>query len=364
MIKVEKILEQLVSFDTADDKENDKIINWIGEFSSRAGFKTKILKNKKNSKASLIVSSGNFNKNGLIFLGHTDTVPAGDGWKTNPFKLTQKNNSFFGLGSADMKGGIAAILMVINEIDQSELNKGLELIFTYDEEKTFNGIKNVIERSKILADCILIGEPTDLKPVIATKGVLVFKINFIGKEAHGSDPENGVNAIEMASGFIMEMKKYFGRIKNDNNHIFNPSSATFNIAMINGGDAINKVPPSCLLEFEFRIIDNKQSNKIKKDITNLIKKNRFKAEIEVSFCLPVAKSQNKKFISVVEEIAKKKATGVNYATEGSFLPSWNDFVILGPGSIKFAHRANENISKSSLYKAVVMYKKLIDKYCV
>lgn len=90
MIKVEEILKQLVAFNTVNDEENDKIIDWIGKFSSRAGFKTKILKNKKNNKASLIASSGNFNENGLVFLGHTDTVPAGDGWKTNPFKLTQK----------------------------------------------------------------------------------------------------------------------------------------------------------------------------------------------------------------------------------------------------------------------------------
>lgn len=364
MIKVEKILKQLVAFNTVNDKENGKIIDGISEFSSKAGFKTKILKNKKNNKANLIASSGNFNKNGLIFLGHTDTVPAGNGWKTNPFKLIRKNNDFFGLGSADMKGGIAAMLAAVNEIDLNKLNKGLELIFTYDEERTFNGIKNVIEKREISADCILIGEPTELKPVIATKGVVAFKINFIGKEAHGSNPENGINAVEMASSFIMEVKKYFKKIKKENDCIFNPSSATLNIAIIKGGDAINKVPAFCLLKFEFRIINNKQSNKIKKDIVNLIKKNKFKAEIEVSFCLPVAKSQNKEFIAKIEAVAKKKAIGVNYATEGSFLPGLNDFVILGPGSIKSAHRANENINKSSLYEAVKIYKELINKFCL
>lgn len=263
-----------------------------------------------------------------------------------------------------MKGGIASMLAAVNEIDLSKLNRGLELIFTYDEEKTFNGIKNVIKKREILADCILIGEPTSLKPVIATKGALVFKINFIGKEAHSSDPENGINAIEMASSFIMEMKKYFKKLKKDNDYVFNPSFATLNVGMINGGDAINKVPSSCLLEFEFRIINNKQSNKIRKDIVKLIKKNRLKAEIEAGFCLPVVKNQNKEFAAVVEEIAKKKAIGVNYATEGSFLPGQNDFIILGPGSIRSAHRANENTSKSSLYKAVRIYKELINKFCI
>lgn len=161
MIKVEEILKQLVLFDTVNDDQNDKIINWISEFSLKAGFKTKILKNKRDNKASLIVNSGNSSKNGLIFLGHTDTVPAGAEWKTDPFKLIRKNNAFFGLGSADMKGGIAAMLATINKINLSKLNKGLELIFTYDEEKSFKGIKNVTEKHEVLADCILIGEPTE-----------------------------------------------------------------------------------------------------------------------------------------------------------------------------------------------------------
>jgi len=364
MKKVEEVLKQLVSFNTVGDKENNKIINWIEKFCLDIGFKTKLIKNENDSKLCLVASSGNCQKNGLIFLGHTDTVPAGDGWKTNPFELTQINDVFFGLGSADMKGGIAAMLVAISEIDLSKLNKGLELIFTYDEEKIFEGIKNVVENHLVSADCILIGEPTSLKPVIATKGVLVFKINFIGEEAHSSNPKSGINAIEMASNFVMELKKYSENLKKDNDYIFDSSSATTNIAKINGGDAINKIPSSCLLEFEFRIINNKQNNKIHKDIISLIKKNDLKVDIEISFSLPVAKCQDEEFITVVEGITKEKASGAAYATEASFLPGQSNFVILGPGSIKSAHQTNESISKNSLYEIVGIYKNFIDKFCI
>lgn len=363
MKKVEEVLKQLVSFNTVGDEENNKMINWIEKFCLDMGFKTKLMKNENDNNLCLVASSGNCKKNGLIFSGHTDTVPAGDGWKTNPFELTQINDVFYGLGSADMKGGIASMLVAISEIDLSNLNKGLELIFTYDEEKTFEGIKNVVENHLVSADCILIGEPTSLKPVIATKGALVFKINFIGKNAHGGNPEVGINAIEMASNFVMELKKYSENLKNDNDYIFDSSSATINIAKINGGDAINKVPSSCLLEFEFRIINNKQNNKIHKDIISLIKQNNFKADIEMSFSLPIVKCQDKNFITVIEGITKNKVIGVNYATEASFFPNQNNFVILGPGSIKSAHKANESIAKSSLDKAVNLYKELINKFC-
>ena len=364
MKKVEEILEQLVSFDTVDDKENERIINWISDFCLKAGFETKKIRNKKDNKVGLVVHGGNSKKNGLIFMGHTDTVPAGDGWKTNPFDLTQKNNDFFGLGSSDMKGGIAAMLSSISEIDLKKLNKGLELIFTYDEEKYFGGIKSIVGKHKISADCIVVGEPTSLEPVVATKGMLVFKINFIGKEAHGSNPEIGINAIEMASIFIIEFKKYFRKIEKESSCLFGSPTATSNISIISGGNAVNRVPAACSLEFETRIIDNKQKEKINDIIKEIIKKNKFKAQSEITFSSSVTKCQNKEFVSIIEKITKKKAVGVNYTAENSFLPNSNCSIILGPGTIKCAHMPNEKVSKNSLYSAVKIYKELINKFCV
>lgn len=364
MIQVEEILKQLVSFDTIGDKENKKIMDWIGNFCAEAGFETKKSMSEKDDKEYLVARAGNLNGNGLLFIGHTDTVPATDGWKTDPLELTQKNNDFFGLGASDMKGGIAAMLSAVSEIDPSVLSKGLELIFTYDEENDLDGIKNVLREHKLSADCIVIGEPTSLVPVVATKGVLALKIKFIGKDAHGSNPEVGVNAIEMASVFIAEMKKYFKGIAKGQNDIFDNPRATLNIAQITGGDAMNKVPSVCILGFEMRLIDNRQREKIMQAVADIIKKNGFKAEVVTNISLPVAKCPDRKFISIVEGITKKTAVGVSYATEGSLLPSANNFVILGPGSIKVAHRADERVSKNSLCGAVKVYKDLIDKFCV
>jgi acetylornithine deacetylase len=363
MMKAEEILKKLVSFDTVGDKENGKIMDWIGEFCVEAGFETEKIGNKKDGRVCLIARAGKSGKNGLIFIGHTDTVAVGGKWDTDPFELKQKKNYLFGLGSADMKGGIAAMLAAVSEVDLSELNKGLELIFTYDEENNFDGIKSVVEKHDLSADCILIGEPTSLEPVVATKGVMVFRIDFVGKDAHGIHPEVGVNAIEMATDFIIELKEYFKMVEKNRNPIFDVPSATLNIAKINGGDVINKVPSACSLEFESRIIDNKQGDKFKEDITALIEKNGYEAKVKADFLLPVSMCRSKEFILTVEEVAKKKAIGVSYATEASFLPGSKNFVILGPGSIKVAHRANEYTSGDSLNGAVGIYKELINTFC-
>jgi len=162
-----------------------------------------------------------------------------------------------------MKGGIAAALAAVGGMNLKKLKKNLEMVFTYDEEKDFEGIKSVVAKRDLEADCILIGEPTDLKPVVATKGILSFKIQFIGKEAHSSNPALEINAIEMANDFIYELKKSFELLTQVRNDIFENPRASLNIEKIGGDDAANKMPAFCFLEFESRIINNKQAVDLK-----------------------------------------------------------------------------------------------------
>ena len=108
-----KILKDLVSFNTIKDLENKEIINYIEKYLKNLGFKT------EHKGKYLIMSIGNNYKIG--FLGHTDTVEYIDGWNTNPFELTKMDNRLYGLGSCDMKGGIAALLDAVSKIDFTKL---------------------------------------------------------------------------------------------------------------------------------------------------------------------------------------------------------------------------------------------------
>ena len=119
-----KILNDLISFNTINDKENNKIINYIENYLKGLGFKTEY-KTKV-----LVMSIGNNPK--LGFLGHTDTVEYVTDWETNPLELTRVGNKLYGLGTCDMKGGIAAILKAVLDIDWNKLEYGIKLFFTYD----------------------------------------------------------------------------------------------------------------------------------------------------------------------------------------------------------------------------------------
>jgi len=135
-----EILKKLIKFNTIKDKENKEIIDYIEKYLTNLKFK------KEYKGKYLIMSIGENPKVG--FLGHTDTVEFIEGWDTNPFELTQKGNKLYGLGVCDMKGGIAAILQAVAEIDFSKLKHGMKLYFTYDEEIGFGGIYDITKANK------------------------------------------------------------------------------------------------------------------------------------------------------------------------------------------------------------------------
>lgn len=179
-------LKDLVKINTIKDKENESIINYLEQTLLKLGFKT-----EKKAKY-LIMSIGNAPK--LGFIGHTDTVEYIDGWDNSPFELTQKENKLYGLGSCDMKGGIACFLKALSEIDLKKLKYGIKCYFTYDEELTFKGIKEIINSKERMPEYTIIGEPTDNIPVTGCKGLLEIKINTKGIKVHSSNPDKGKSA--------------------------------------------------------------------------------------------------------------------------------------------------------------------------
>ncbi|MEM2939406.1 MAG: M20/M25/M40 family metallo-hydrolase, partial [Candidatus Bathyarchaeia archaeon] len=100
----------------------------------------------------------------LLFLGHTDVVPVDSGWSIDPFKAIEKEGKLFGRGSADMKGGLAAMVIAIESLKRSKVTLRGNLIFAavIDEEVSSYGIRHLIENG-LKADYAIIGEPTDLK---------------------------------------------------------------------------------------------------------------------------------------------------------------------------------------------------------
>ncbi len=338
-MSVENILKELVKFNTIRDQENVEILNYIENILKSKNFKTEY-------KSKCLIMSLNNKINKLGFLGHTDTVVAGEAWTTYPFQLVKENEKLIGLGTCDMKGGIAAILQAILETDWDRLKYGIKVYFTYDEEINFSGIKELIQFEKF-PDYMMIGEPTNNVVMNSSKGLLEIKLTFEGISAHSSLLNQGENAIEKCFGFLNEFKIYYHKLRNEKNYNFEIPYTTMNIGKINGGNSINIVPDKCELWIDFRIINNSHTMVILSKIDELIKK--YDGTYKILNKIDSFVTKDKKIVST------------NYITEASFIKSKYKY-ILGAGPIN-PHKANEYITKTSLEMLVEQYKEKIQKIC-
>lgn len=348
------ILKKLVSFNTIKDLQNNEIIEWIKQYLEQYGFECN---EKGNNKKCLIVSIG---KDPILgFSGHLDTVNIADGWESNPFELKIKDGRIYGLGACDMKGGMSAFLKACTNIDKSKLKNGLKLYFTFDEETDFEGIKVLTGLNEKFPKHIIIAEPTDMKPVIATKGCIEAKVTFFGKSTHSSTPDLGKNAIIEANKFIQELLVFSQELRNEKNDIFSIPYTTINIGKIEGGDSTNKVPDKCVVMFDARTVYEKHNGKIAKDIEKILKK--YDSEFEIGINIFPKINNNDKMITMLEELCNSQRTAENYVTEASFINN-SEVVIIGPGP-NTSHQSNEHIEIQKLNDTVKIYERIIEKYC-
>ena len=337
-----EILKALVKYNTVKDKENQEFLTYIENYLKALGFYV-----EKKEKY-LIMSIGR--KPILGFIGHSDTVNYIEGWSINPFDVKVKDDNIYGLGVCDMKGGIAAFLQALAEIDLNTLKRGIKVYITYDEEIAFSGIKEILKSHEQFPEYIIVGEPTDNQIITGCKGLLAVRIKTKGKKVHSSTPDKGKSAnLEMIK-LLNELQNFYEKeIKIERNDNYEVNYTTMNIGLINGGNSINSVSDKCESFIDFRIAKEEHIEKIKQKINELSEK--YKADIYYEI-------EIQPFFNNIDFLENKKTA--NFMTEASWVKGKR--IILGLGPIT-AHEINEHISIKSLRLLIEQYKGLIEKIC-
>jgi acetylornithine deacetylase/succinyl-diaminopimelate desuccinylase family protein len=149
----------------------------------------------------------------LMFNGHTDTVPVCEGWHTDPFKPFTKEGLMYGLGSCDMKGGLACALTALKAFADSGFKFKGELLFSgvIDEEAYSKGARAMLETDYGKCDAIILPEPysgDEYKPIpLGITGKILYDVTVEGAAAHGFSPQLGINAIEEAARIITALNR-------------------------------------------------------------------------------------------------------------------------------------------------------------
>jgi succinyl-diaminopimelate desuccinylase len=183
----------------------------------------------------------------LVFHGHIDVVPG----KPGQFKPRVEGDSLVGRGAYDMKAALAAMMCALRDL-KDEQGVQVRLLCVADEESESMGIRgtDVLVERGYGGDFVITGEPTNLHVGIQAKGVLALRITVSGTAAHGSTPWLGDNAVLKAHDIFRRIEGMdFAR---QSSEMFDRPS--INLGRIEGGDAINKVPDSCVMDVDIRYV--------------------------------------------------------------------------------------------------------------
>ncbi|MDD4938060.1 MAG: M20/M25/M40 family metallo-hydrolase [Candidatus Shapirobacteria bacterium] len=327
MISVEELLKNLITIPSVSGGEI-KVGDYLFNLLKEQNFQVKkqfVDQNRFNLVA-------NFGNPKIYFSAHMDTVAPF-------FGFNEDTDYIYGRGSCDTKSSIASMIIAIIKAKDSGFND-FGLIFTVGEETNFDGIKSLI-KSDINIPFVIVGEPTSCNLVNGHYGILNIKLTSQGKSAHTSQPQKGINAIDLLIDAIR-------KIKSVSIHPETPIS----LVKIEGGTADNIVPQNATAIFGLRPSPNDSNNYYDLFKSKLNQENDTKIEVlidvsPVHFTVP-------KELSFIGE-----GQTVKYFTELSFCPNG---VVLGPGDIKFAHGLDERILKSELSKAVDIYYQILKNY--
>ena len=358
----------LAQFDLPNHDVVNLLANWLDELGLSVSTKSiPGLPGKKN----LIATMGKGTE-GLILSGHTDTVPLDEHlWQSDPFKISEVDSRWYGLGTSDMKSFFALIIEAISPLMNRQFKHPLIILATADEESTMSGIRALNEEDIRDSKYAVIGEPTSLSPINLHKGMMMLRTDIHGESGHSSNPELGANALNASASIINELTDFGDQLKSnftdDRFDVFYP---TLNLGCIHGGNNPNRICDHVSISLDVRTLPGMDNEELLMELRARIDKTNIAPGLTTNLELihnPIAPFENEKseLLGTLQDLTSNATRSVAFATEAPFLTDLGiETIVLGPGSIDQAHQPNEYIDLNQLEPTVAIIRALVEKYCL
>jgi acetylornithine deacetylase len=367
-------LPSVSSLDARHDQSNAAVIAELAEWLELLGFsiQTQTVASSPE-KLNLIAHRGDDSGEGLVLAGHTDTVPYDEqGWQSDPFQLTERDERYYGLGCTDMKSFFPIVIEALRTLDPDTLQKPLTIIATADEESSMAGVKRIVATGKRLGRYALIGEPTNLTPINMHKGILIEAIRLLGASGHASNPALGNNAIDGMRRVLDALSRWRDELAVEHRDAaFAVPEPTLNFGNIHGGDSPNRICARCELQVDIRVLPSMDFDKVRaalrQKVDSAIAGLQLGLEIDSlgsGGVPPLLTAADSRLVRALERLSGQAAQSVGFATEGPFLNSVGmETVIFGPGDIAQAHQPNEYLAQARIQPAIEIVRDLILEFC-
>jgi len=303
----------------------------------------------------------------LCFAGHVDVVPAGEGWSSDPYKLTQKDGFLYGRGTQDMKSGVSAFIQALKEVE--DFNGTLSVLLTSDEEgdAKFGTIEvlNYLKEKNFLPDYAIVAEPTceDIfgdAIKVGRRGSINGYITIKGKQGHAAYPQKAINPIDLLAPRLANMA---GVDLDLGDEYFAPSK--FVITDIRAGMQVTNVTPNDL-KMMFNVRNTTLTTQ--KEVREFVEKNLDGLDFELKLTqgsYPFKTDTDTKIVKNIDS-AIQSITGIKpkHSTAGGT----SDARFMAPLGIKVVefgvkndtiHSVNERTTKDEVENLYRVFKQLI-----
>ncbi len=308
----------------------------------------------------------------LMLNGHLDVVGV-EGMMHAPFDAELRDGKIFGRGSADMKGGIAAMCAGAARAAAAGIGGEIIIAAVCDEEMASQGTRALIARG-VRADAAIVTEPTGLTIASAHKGFVWIEVTVRGRAAHGSRYDIGIDAIRAASRIMVALDAYESSVLAGRRHSL-LGRASLHASTIEGGSGWSTYPESCLLRVERRTLPGETPATVAREMHDVCAEAFgehegawFQTQLvvaqepsDVAADAPVVRALGD---AIREGGGEPRITGLSAWTDAALLNAAGiPAICYGPGDISLAHSAEEYVPTREIERATDTLATMIARWC-
>jgi succinyl-diaminopimelate desuccinylase len=285
------------------------------------------------------------------------------GMSIEPFTPVQRDGRLHGRGAVDDKGCLVAFMLALRELAREPDGLDITFVAAVDEEVHQTGVLHHLKQ-RLHYDGGIAGEPTELRIVSASKGCVRFDIEVLGRAAHSSRPETGIDAVTIGAELALHLKRRFAPLLSQRSHAL-VGSATMVCTKIEGGEGLNTVPARCVLKFDRRTIPGEINREVWQEIAaeasafgrGIPDGASITMQPPFADCPAMQTDQESAIVTAARAACRAEGLpdtvlGVPYGSDASRMADAGiPTIILGPGSIEQAHTADEFVEIAEVTRA-------------
>jgi acetylornithine deacetylase len=265
------LLSQLVTIDSVNPDlvvggaGEAAIARFVAEWLTRAGLDVTLQEVAPDRPNVIAVARGRGGGRSLMLNAHLDTV--GVAGMNDPFQPQIRDGKLYGRGAYDMKGSLAACMLTMAAVKDMALAGDVIFTGVVDEEYASIGTQAIAEQWR--ADAAIVTEPTEMQVCVAHKGFVWLDIETIGRAAHGSRPDLGVDAIAKMGKLLVGIEALADELFAGAKHPL-LGSGSIHTSLISGGQELSSYPERCTLQIERRTIPGESAALVQAQVQAIV----------------------------------------------------------------------------------------------